>query len=218
MLRKLFGRRAQSRSAGRRGGGRRLEGPADLGAGDLVTFKHRLALPPVVQGETFEVASVATYQLEHGLEIELALDGAAGERLYLGFAAAEPSELTLSRSVPRRDVLRLFDEEAFSTLWDEDFADLEVASPLPGYEGWLARRYAQTGKWVEAYYYDRDCRGEAPSPYEDDDGAELRRHECEDSSGRFGLGVEVRGGGETEVSLDVHCPADVIESLWPGER
>ena len=218
MLRKLFGRRAEDRPARRRGGPRRLEGPGDLGPGDLLTFKHRLALPPAVQGETFEVASIGTYQLEHGLEVQLALDGAAGERLYLGFEAGDPSELSLSRSVPRRDVLRIFDEEAFSALWAEDFAELEVVSPLPAYEGWLASRYSQVKKWVESYYYDRDCRGEDLSRYEGDDGVELRCHECEDDTGRFGLSVEVQGSGETDVSLDVHCPPDVIDAMWPGER
>ena len=219
MLRKLFGRRPEGRAAAGRGrGARRLEGAGDLRAGDLLTFKHRLVLPPAVQGQTFEVSSVGAYQLEDGLEVQLVLDGGAGERRYLGFDAGDPSALTLSRNVPRRDVLRLFGEDEFSALWDEDFAVLEVRSPLPEYEGWLAARYSQTGKGVEAYYYDRDCRGEALSQHQDDDGLELRCHECEDDGGRFGLSVEVRSGGETGVSLDVRCPADVIGTMWPGER
>ena len=218
MLRKLFGRRAGGRAAERGGGERRLEGAGDLRAGDLLTFKHRLVLPPPVQGQTFEVSSVGAYQFEDGLEVQLVLDGGAGERIYLDFDAGDPSALTLSRSVPRRDILRMFGEDEFSALWDEEFAALEVRSTLPEYEGWLAARYSQIEKGVEAWYYDRDCRGEALSPHQDDDGLELRCHECEDDTGRFGLSVEVRSGGETDVSLDVRCPADVIDTMWPGER
>ena len=73
-------------------------------------------------------------------------------------------------------------------------------------------------KWAEGYFFDRDCRGETLSQYEDDDSEELRYHECEDASGRFGLTVEVWADGDTEVSLDVNVPPDVIESMLPGAR
>ena len=61
VLRKLFRRGGSGSEA------RRFEGPGDLGPGDLLTFKHRLALPPNVQGQTFEVSSIATYEFEDGL-------------------------------------------------------------------------------------------------------------------------------------------------------
>ena len=212
MLRKLF----------RRGGSgdddtRRLEHPADLRAGDLLTFKHRLALPPNVQGQTFEVSSVATYEFEDGMYPELTLDGAEGGRMHLGFAARDPSELTLSRNVPRGDVLKLFDEAAFAALWEEDFANLEVVSALPEYEGWLAERYAQVKKWTEGYYHAQDRRGEDLSRHVDDGAEEFRSHECEDASGRYGLTVEVWPDGDTDVALEVNVPADVVESMWPGD-
>jgi len=212
LLRARFGKRADQRDADRR-----LETPNDLRAGDLVTFKHRLALPPSVQGQTFEVSAVGTYEYEDGMYPQLTLDGAEAGRIYLGFKAADAAELSLSRHAPRADVLRLFDEAAFSALWDDGFADLDVVEPIDDYQGWLGERYAQTRNWAEGYYHDRDCRGETLSQYQDDDSEELRYHECEDPSGRFGLTVEVWGDGETEVSLEVQCSADVIESMWPGE-
>ena len=212
MLRKLF-----RRGGSREDRGRRLEGAADLRAGDLVTFKHRLALPLGVQGQTFEVSSVATYEFQDGMYPELTLDGAEGGRIYLGFQANDPSELCLSRDLPRGDVLRLFDEAAFAALWEEDFVDLEVVSPLEEYEGWFAPRYSQVKKWAEGYYHDRDRRGEEPSRYRDDDAEELRSHECEDASGRFGVTVEVWGDGETDVALEVNVPPDVIDAMWPGD-
>ena len=103
MLRKLlrarFGKRGDDT--------RRLDSPADLAAGDLVTFKHRLALPAEVQGQTFEVSSVGTYQYEDGSYPQLVLDGAEAGRVYLSFKSDDVTELCLSRQAPRRDVVQL---------------------------------------------------------------------------------------------------------------
>lgn len=214
MLKKLFRARVGGKSAD---AGRQLASVADLRQGDLLTFKHRLALPPSVQGQTFEVAKVVSYEYEDGLYPQLALDGAEGGRIYLSFKASDATELCLCRDLPRRDVLKLFGEDTFSALWDDDFVDLPVAETLDAYEGWLADGYAQTKKGAEGYFYDRDCRGEQLSQYQDDDSEELRYHECEDASGRFGLTVEVWSDGDTDVSLDVNCSPDVIESMWPGD-
>ena len=213
MLKKLFRARFGRAAAP----GRTLASPADLRAGDLLTFKHRLSLPPDVQGQTFEVARVDTYQYEDGIYPQLTLEGAEAGRFFLGFKASDPAALCLSKTAPRKDVRRLFAEDAFGALWEEDFVDLEVVEKLAAYDGWLADGYSQVKKWSEGYFYDRDCRGEKLSNFQDDDAEELRYHECEDATGRFGLTVEVWTDGETEVTLDVNCPADVIESMWPGE-
>lgn len=209
LLRARFGKDAAA--------GRSLDSAEDLQSGDLVTFKHRLTLPGDIQGQTFEVSAIGTYEYEDGLYPQLTLDGAEAGRIYLSFKAGDAREFTLSRDVPRKDVLRLFDEAAFSGLWEDDFAELELATRLDAYEGWLGETYSQTKKWAEGYFYERDCRGETLSDYADESSEELRYHECEDASGRFGLTVDVWADGDTEVSLDVHCPADVVESMWPGE-
>ena len=214
MLRKLLRARFGGQSAP---AGRTLAGVADLRVGDLLTLKHRLSLPPSIQGETFEVAKVCTYQYEDGLYPQLTLDSANAKRIFLSFKDADATELSFSHDVPGKDVLRLFDEAAFGTLWDDDFVQLELAEKLDAYDGWLGYGYAQTKKWAEGYFYDRDCRGEDLSGYQDDDSEELRYHECVDPTGRFRLSVEVWGDGDTDVSLDVDCPPDVIDSLWPGE-
>ena len=214
MFKKLFRSRFGNSSTNQ---SRRLERPEDLKVGDLLTFKHRLVLPGDVQGQTFEVTKVGTYQYEDGLYPQLTLTGVESGRIYLSFKADDAGELSLGRDAPRQDVLRLFEEAAFAALWDDDFVDLKVVTALDAYQGWLGSDYSQVKKWAEGYYYDRDCRDEAPSLYqdEDDDGEELRYHECED--GQFGLTVEVWGDGDTDVCLEVHCTADVIESMWPGE-
>ncbi len=215
MLRKLW--RARFGDKAGAGGARRLATAGDLRAGDLLTFKHRLSLPPALQGQTFEVSEVGTYHFDDGLHVQLTLDGTDGGRIYLDLPERGATELSLSREAPRADVLRLFDEGAFAALWDEGLATLELAAQLPEYEGWVAERYDQVVNFGEGYFYSRDRRGEDVSRHVDDDAEELRYHECEDASGRFGVTVEVWADGETDVSLDVNCPLDVIESMWPGE-
>lgn len=215
----VFGKLVRSRFRRGKEEGRRLERPADLVAGDLVSFKHRLALPQEIQGRTFEIASVASYQYESGIEVQFTLVGEDRTKFYLGFDPKESQpELCLGRDVPRRDVLKLFDEDAFATLWDEDeFAELNVAQPLERYDGWLADSYAQVTKDAVGFYYDRDCRGETLSMRRDDDSEELRYHECEGDNDSLGLSVEIWGDGDTDVSLEVYCGADVIENMWPGD-
>ena len=63
MFRKLW----RSRFGGKTDEQRRISGPGDLTSGDLITFKHRLVLPPSLQGQTFEISLVATYEYEDGL-------------------------------------------------------------------------------------------------------------------------------------------------------
>ncbi|MDE0419919.1 MAG: hypothetical protein OXK76_03395 [Gammaproteobacteria bacterium] len=215
----VFGKLLRSRIRRNKEEGRRLTRPADLQSGDLISFKHRLALPEELQGGTFEIASVATYQYESGIEVQFTLIGEDRAKFYLGLDPKESQpELCLGRDVPRRDVRKLFDEDNFAMLWDEDeFAELTVAQPLERYAGWLADRYAQVTKDAVGFFYDRDCRGETLSMRQDDDSEELRYHECEGSNDSFGLSVEVWGDGETDVSLEVYCGADVIESMWPGD-
>ena len=216
MLRKLW----RARFGGADDGAvepRQLDRPEDLQAGDLLTFKHRLALPPSLQGHTFEVAEVCTYQYDDGMHLQFTLDGAEGGRIFLALPARGATELCLSCEAPRADVLTLFDESAFAALWDEGLASLKLATKLPAYEGWLAERYEQVVNFGEAYFFERDCRGERLSGRIDDDAEALRYHECEDASGRFGVTVEVWADGETDVSLDVNVPLDVLESMWPGE-
>ena len=216
MLRKLwrarFGAGDDSAAAPRQ-----LERPEELRAGDLLTFKHRLTLPPPLQGQTFEVSDVGTYQYDDGMHLQFTLDGAEGVRIFLSLPARGATELCLSCEAPRSDVLTLFDESAFAALWDEGLTSLKLAERLPAYEGWLAERYDQVVNFGEAYFFERDRRGERLSDRMDDDAEALRYHECEDASGRFGVTVEVWADGETDVSLDVNVPLDVLESMWPGE-
>ena len=197
---------------------RQLEDVRDLAAGDLLTFKQRLALPEPIQGQTFEVSDVATYQYEDGVYMSLTLVGEQRNKVTLGFDPDDAhGEIDLGIVVPRNDVLTLFDEDAFARLWDATPGiELEVIAKPDAYEPWCANRYTQVISDGVGFYFDRDCRGETLSTRHDDDSEELRYHECEGDDDRFTLSVEIWGDGETEVSLEVSCPPDVVETMWPG--
>ena len=112
--------------------------------------------------------------------------------------------------------MEIFDQDEFAQLWEPGYASLEVQSRPGKYASWLTDGYHQVVKDEEAYYYSRDCSDEPPSRRLDDDGEELRYHECEgDPDSNYSLIVEVYGDGETEVLLSVNVPMDVIEELWP---
>lgn len=200
-------------------GARELENAGDLAAGDLLTFKHRLLLPPALQGQTFEVASVATYQFDDGMYTELTLVGEQRNKIHLGVDPRDAAaRFDLSITVPRNDVVTVFDEDNFAQLWDDDGPTaLTVVEAMPKYEGWLCDSYNQVVNNGVGYYFDRDCRGESLSTRQDDDSEEFHYHECEGEDDQFTLTVEVWGDGETDVSLEVSCPGDVIETMWPGK-
>lgn len=189
----------------------------EVAVGDLLTFKHRMVLPEALQGQTYEVSEVGTYQFDDGLYMQVTLTGTARDKLYLGFDPKEPQgELCLSRDIPRSELLQVFDEDAFADLWEDGFSELTVVATPESYQPWLASSYAQVKNSAVGYYFDTDKRGANVSDRVDDDSDELRYHECTGDNDSFGLTVEIWGDGETDVTLDLYVPGDVIESLWPG--
>ena len=200
-------------------GARELENAGDLAAGDLLTFKHRLLLPPALQGQTFEVASVAPISSMTGcIRSSRWWASNATRSTWVSIPAMQPPASTCPSHVPRNDVVTMFDEDNFAQLWDDDGpTSLTVVEAMPKYEGWLCDSYNQVVNNGVGYYFDRDCRGESLSTRQDDDSEEFRYHECEGEDDQFTLSVEVWGDGETDVSLEVSCPGDVIETMWPGK-
>ena len=196
---------------------RTLTDPSQLQAGDIVAFKQRRSLPDELQGQQLEVTKVGGYQYS-ATEItkELTLRSEDNRTYYLSIDDNDGDPLLcFSIKLPESQVLTIFDEDEFSQLWGDDFVTLTVKEKLPEFTGWLAESYTQRMKEGEAYFYNYDCGGQVP---EDDDGEELRYHECVgDVADRY-LSVEVWGDGDTDVSLVAFCPVDVIEEMWPGEQ
>lgn len=196
---------------------RSLTQPGELRAGDIVVLKERRSLPPELQGQQLEVTHVGTYQYSSSVEKTYTLRTAENKTYYMSTDDNDGDPLLcFSIKIPRAAVLEIFDEDAFAQLWDADYASLTVQAKLERYESWLTDEYYQKVKEAEAYFYDRDCSDRPPSASLDDDGEELRYHECEGvPDDRFGVTVEVWDGGDTDVFLQLACPVDVIDEMWP---
>ncbi|MGL1932233.1 MAG: DUF4178 domain-containing protein [Desulfotalea sp.] len=195
---------------------RKLETPQDLQVGDIIKFKPRSILPPQVQGKQFEVTGVGTYQYHQQLSKELQLRDENDEIIFLAIEEEDGKiELALSLKISRKITLGLFNEDQFSELWDEEFPTLQIQNALPELEGWISDNYHQTTKMAEAYYYNRDCSQKPPSKHVDDDGDELRYHECTAEDDSYSLSVEIWADGSTDVSLVVYTPLEMIEDFWP---
>ncbi len=208
MFKKFFGGEETSRE---------LLHPEQLQAGDIIAFKPRRSLPDELRGQQFEVTKAGGYQYsETTITKELTLRSEDNKTYYLSIDDNDGDPLLcFSVKLPESVLFTLFDEEAFSELWGEGFATLTVKEKPADLEDWLANRYTQRIKEGEAYYYDYDCGGVVP---EEDEGEELRYHECVgDIDGRL-LSVEVWGDGDTDVSLVVLSSVDVIEEMWPSEQ
>jgi hypothetical protein len=195
---------------------RRLESAQELQVGDIIKFKHRSVLPSQVQGKQFEVTGVGTYQYHRQISKELQLRGEDDQIVFLAIEEEDGKiELALSLKISRKSVLSLFDEDQFSELWQEEFPTLKVQTVLPELEGWVSDNYCQKTKMAEAYYYDYDCSQNPPSQFVDDDGDELRYHECTAEDDSYALSVEIWEDGSTDVALVVYTPTDMIEEFWP---
>ena len=97
---------------------------------------------------------------------------------------------------------------------DKGIVKLGIEAPKE-LEGWLSDHYKQETKEAEAYYFDYDCRQKELSRFQDDDSQELRYHECIAQDERYALSVEVWADGETDVSLVVYTPVEVVAEFWP---
>ncbi len=209
MFKKIFG--------GDKSGPRALTEPSQLQVGDIIAFKQRRSLPDELQGQQLEVTKVAGYQYsETEITKELTLRSEDSKTYYLSVDDNDGDPLLcFSIKLPEKKLFTLFDENEFSELWGEEFVTLTVKEKPAELASWLADSYTQRMKEGEAYYYNKDCGGVVP---EDDEGEELRYHECVgDVDSRY-LSVEIWGDGDTDVSLVAFCPVDVIEEMWPSEQ
>ena len=195
---------------------RTLASVADLQPGDLITFKDRLSLPDEMRGGTYEVSQLGTYLYDDGTYMQLTLVSVESAKVYLGFDPQDArAELCLSKPLSHADIQTLFDADQFADVFEEGHSQLQLSASGDGWAGWRVNDYQQTIYMATGYFYDRDTRGSNLSQYRDDDSEELRYHELSGTDDRFEITVEVWGDGETDVTLDVYCPADVIENLWP---
>jgi hypothetical protein len=194
-----------------------LETPQQLKAGDIISLKYRESLPESLREQQFEVVKVGAYEYSSGVNKEVVLKGEENQLYFMSIENEDgEDQLCFSNKISRQQALALFSEDAFSQLWSEDWIELKVVENIDALKGWYTSQYSQTIKEQEAYFYDRDCEDEDLSLAED--GDELRYHECEGVDDHYGLNVEIWGDGSTDVFLQVYCPTEVIEEMWPHAK
>lgn len=215
MFKKLFGTRDDAPT-------RTLSTPTELQVGDLITLKPRSTLPECLQGETLEVIKVATYEYPGGFVPSFSLKSSTNRVISLEVSDDSGDiELIFSVEISRNTVFDLFGESEFAGLWGDDFIELatNTRAAKADLEGWLAPVYRQTEKMVEAYFYNKDMRGQRRSKYASDDAEEMRYHACSGGDDeKFGLTVEIWEGGETEVYVSKSFTVSVIEEMWPSAK
>ncbi len=196
---------------------RNLKSANDLLPGDIVSFKERLSLPKEIQGQQFEVTDIAGYYYSDGIVPEVTLRNADNETYFLSPDDNDGDpQLLLSRKLSRDQVGQIFDADEFAKLFDDDdFPCLKVQTVPPELDGWLNNDYQQEEKFVEAYYYEKNCIIDPPNDFDDDDGDELRYHECEAADDDYYLTVEIWDDGSTDVIIGISLPEDVVENYWP---
>jgi hypothetical protein len=199
---------------------RELKSLRDCKVNDLIEFKPRQDVPVSLRGETVKVIGVGAYQYEGSHEVELTIQAISGDELTIGYTEPDIDTLNISIKLSRPTVLTLFGEDAFSELWEDNFARLDVQSEKPNtLIGWIDDSYQQTEKFTEAHYFNRDMRGSNFSSRADDDSVELQCHACEgNNDDDLSLSIETSSSGETEVFACRELSAGIIEEYWPSEQ
>ncbi len=211
MFKKLFG-------FGDKQTPRELTSVNQLEQRDIITFKHRQILPENLQGSSFEVTNVASYQYDDGSVKELTLSNEHNISYFISLEDNDgDAKIVLSRKLPRSQVLSLFNEDDFAQLWEPGYCHLTTQKVPPELTGWVTDGYQQTINEGEAYFYNREMQDSSASAYQDDDGEPLRYHECEGRDDHYGLTVEVWADGTTDVAIAIYCPIDIIDAFHPHD-
>ncbi|MCZ6804680.1 MAG: hypothetical protein O7D86_12310 [Proteobacteria bacterium] len=202
---------------------RSLTKPDELQVGDIVSLKERLSLPSELQGAELEVTAVGTYQYSDGLEKEVTLRSVDNKTYYLSMDDNDGDPvLCFSIKLERELVSQLFDLDQFALLFDPDYATLDVHSIPDEIKDWVKDgQYVQEISDAEGYFYNDDliAKGISPSSRHDDNGEEFRYYSCDsDVDDNYSLLVEVWESGETDVSIEVSTPTDVIAEMWPNAK
>jgi len=116
----------------------------------------------------------------------------------------------------RQQVLSLFDEAAFATVFNTGAGiQLKRCDDFPSsLQEWTASHYVEEKDCTHGYYYEGDYRNRSLPQYEND-SCGLQYYLLEDPEHEYAIEVEVYADGETEVSATVYLPMTSIAEMWP---
>ncbi len=210
-LGKLFGKGGKGDSEAIRS----LNHPADLDKGDII--KLSFLDQQDLSNKRFEVDDVNTYDFKGEQSTSFTLKGESDECVFLSVRRNNGKEyLAFSRLMKRSEVLELFDEQDFASVFDEGANTRLKRRAIPaGFEDWTASEYVEEEDCSKGYYHEGDYRNRSLPRFEDE-SCSLEYYLLEDPHGDFAIEIEVYESGETEVSAIAYLDMPGIEELWPA--
>ncbi|MDQ6976357.1 MAG: hypothetical protein Q9M22_07325 [Mariprofundaceae bacterium] len=193
---------------------RRFNHPRDLRAGDII--KMNFLKQSELSGKTFEVSQINTYIYGNLCYPELVLKDRDNSIIFLMVEEEDGEEyLAFSKKVAKADIRTLLLQTQLDAILEQGAGTKVILEQiLPGFEGWLAKKYTETDDHVKGMFLKGDAR------YLSDE--EVKRtepfssHTLVDKSDKYALEVEVYETGELELSVTVYHDIDEINEMWPG--
>ncbi len=181
---------------------------SNLQSGDMVELDNDFSLPGLLRGRTLEVVQKTLYEYEDSNEIEWVLKNEDSTVVFLAYQQDDGEEnLSFSMKLIPSDVESIFNMDEFSTVFDDEHSSiLTEINPIEKYSEWLGKRYSRTEFAEQGFYHKTGSvsgQGEAFDYF-------ALRSDCE----RFGIGIEVWEGGETDVFASINQPLSVIKDYW----
>jgi len=194
---------------------RPLNHPSELDKGDII--KLSFLDQQDLSNKRFEVDDVNTYDFKGEQSTSFTLKGESGEIVFLSVERKNGKEyLAFSRLLKRSEVLELFDEQDFASVFDEGAnTRLERRAAPASFEDWTAAQYVEEEDCSQGYYHEGDYRNRSLPRFEDESSS-LEYYLLQDPHGDFAIGIEVYESGETEVSAIIYLDIPTIAELWPA--
>lgn len=193
-----------------------------LMAGDLIQFGDSFRLPADLNDRTLTVEKVTANQYIGGVTHAFSLKTPDNQTVFASIEEVDGEELlVVSKVMPRADVVSAFNEDDIASLWDPSTQTTltRQAEPDSRFKEWLTQSYRQDNmEQGIGFHYARDCRVQACSDGEDDDGEEFRYFELSGDNPLFSLSLETWGDGETDVCVNLVLPLELVSSYWPAEQ
>lgn len=197
---------------------RKLTKVNQLLVGDIIVLTDSFALPESLRGQEFQVKAVNSYEFEHKVQTEWALNGTNNLEIFLSLEVDDITELKLSLKIQHEDVETLFNLEHFSEIFDEPGkAFLEKKQDNDITTMWSSDQYQQSVFAKVGYFHRKDHRSENLSAYEGKDSGEaFELYSLYNEDQSKGVDVEVWQDGDTEVCLTLFRPLTDIIDMYPA--
>ncbi len=185
---------------------------------DIIVLTDSFALPASLRGQQFQVKAVNTYEFEHEIKTEWALQGNNHIEVFLSLDVDDITDLKFSLKIHHEDIETLFNLEEFSQVFDEPgTAFLNKVSDTDHTTAWSSEQYQQNVFAQVGYFHRKDHRSEELSPYDGKEaGEQFELYSLHNEDQSKGIDIEVWQDGDTEVCLTLFRPLSDIVDMYPA--